>query len=228
MTTTNKSDLALNEFISTWEQSYKQEQAQIPLFQPETGKNLSTEQKQKFVKQFYHIRGHFYEMLWFLGSLAPSFEYKKVVLQNITEEFGGKKSHENLYWDFATELGVDIQSEILSQTNNLKYIQDFDFSHKNWVITQKWEAVWGALSAYEKLDSVDYRKLLILASELNISEKGLHFFVIHAQAQHFETTENLLQKCWDSDSEAVIAGFEFIKEAQMKVWKGLSEEVLRG
>ena len=216
----------LQNFIKQWEVIYKQEQAKIPLFQLETGKKLSLEQKQKFVKQFYHIRGHFYEMLWVLGSLAPSFEYKKVVLQNITEEFGGKKSHENLYWDFASELGVDIQSEVLDQTNNLKYIQDFDFSHKKWVISQKWESVWAAFSAYEKQDNLDYTKLYDVAKEFGISDKALFFFKIHSQVQHFETTENLLQKCWDSDPEAVKSGFEFIKSAQMKAWKGLSDEIL--
>jgi len=169
------------------------------LFQPDFGKTLNLEQKQKFARQFYHTRGHFYEMLWFLGSLAPSFEYKKVVLQNITEEFGGKKSHENLYWDFAKELGG---------------------------YSKMGGAVWAAFSAYEKQDNLDYSKLYELAKNFEISEKGLFFFKIHTQVQHFETTENLLQKCWESDREAVKAGFEFIKRVQMKVWQGLSEEVL--
>lgn len=228
MSITDKSTSELNDFIKTWENSYKQEQSQIPLFQADFGKRLNLEQKQKFVKQFYHIRGHFYEMLWFLGSLAPSFEYKKVVMQNITEEFGGKMSHEQLYWDFAKELDVDIQKEILTQTNNLEYIKKFDFSHKDWVISQKWAAVWAAFSAYEKQDNLDYSKLYDLAKDFGISEKGLFFYKIHAQVQHFETTENLLQKCWESDPEAVKAGFEFIKGTQMKVWNGLSREILGG
>ena len=226
MTNNDKSILDLNEFISIWEDSYKKEQSQIPLFQAGFGKNLNLEQKQKFVKQFYHVRGHFYEMLWFLGSLAPSFEYKKVVLQNITEEFGGKISHEQLYWDFAKELDVDIQKEILTQINNFEYIREFDFSHKKWVISQKWTTSWAAFCAYEKQDNLDYGKLYDLAKDFGVSEKGLFFFKIHAHVQHFKTTENLLQECWKSDSEAVKSGFEFIKSAQMKVWKGLSEEVL--
>ena len=77
----------LNEFISEWEQKYRSEIDQVAVFDPEQTSNWSMEKKRYFAKIFYHIRGHFHDFLWFMGSHAPDAHTKQIVLNNIAEEF---------------------------------------------------------------------------------------------------------------------------------------------
>jgi hypothetical protein len=49
-----------------------------------------------------------------------------------------------------------------------------------------------ALSAYERLDNLDYKYLAELAMSLQTPRNGLLFFKVHLNAQHFSTTEKYL------------------------------------
>jgi hypothetical protein len=205
---------------------YQLKAKSIKLFQPEFTKNLTLEQKQKFVLSFYHIRGKFYKFLWYLGSLAPSREYKQVVIDNIWEEFGQTISHEQWYYKFANEFGVDCKQEILEEKHNSQCIEDYNEEHIKFILTKPFEQVWSIFGAYEMLDNSDYQNLYKLAENLGSSKQDLVFFDIHRRAGHFETVSPLLQQIWDKDSESVKAGFEFILNHQLQMWKDLSEKVL--
>jgi len=91
----------LNDYTTSWAGDYQNEVSKLKLFQ-KGGISWDLEKKQKFVRTFYHIRGHFYKFLWTLGRFAPNNDFKKVILGNVEEEFGSNgPTHEKLYFDFA-------------------------------------------------------------------------------------------------------------------------------
>lgn len=93
--------MTLPEFLITWDERNLAAHRGIDLFDPEKSKILTVEQRIYFAKIFYHACGHFHDFLWFMGSHAPSVAQKKKIIDNITEEFGGSRLHEDLYIDFA-------------------------------------------------------------------------------------------------------------------------------
>ncbi len=109
---------SLNNFLEQWDLDYAKSINNIPLFNPELTKLWTQQQKVRFIKVFYHSRGHFRDFLWHLGNFAPNKAAKALVLENIAEEFGGDNpSHEQLYLDFAQKHGVDLTKEILEEKN---------------------------------------------------------------------------------------------------------------
>src|SRR3989344_2924778 len=112
----------LNQFLENWDLVQREEHGRIPLFNPSLTKTLTSSEKSHFVKVFYHLRGHFHDFLWFIANHAPNAEAKQTILDNINEELGGnKKSHEQLYFDFANSLGVDLMDEVVNQTSYLPF-----------------------------------------------------------------------------------------------------------
>ncbi len=214
----------LDQFVQNWKIEYQSQAQNFKLFQPDTI-NWNVENKAKFAKLFYHIRGHYYQYLWYLGSTAPTPDYKKVILENVIEEFGqGSVSHDQLYMRFAKDCGVDIIPEILSEASNVEFIRKFNHNFLNLTLIKPWEVVWATFSAYEMLDKVDYNNLVNLVQGWELSNQGMTFFKIHAIATHYETTEELLQKIWDKNPQAVKDEFQFILENQLGMWKRLGEE----
>src|SRR6056297_3625328 len=117
MTTSQKDELhSLNDTIQALDFDYRQKISQNPLFDVNRTKHWTAEQKQFFCKVFYHLRGHFHDFLWLMGNYAPSLEAKNIFLNNIGEEFGeSRRSHEQLYIDFAHSLNVDIPQEMITE-----------------------------------------------------------------------------------------------------------------
>jgi Iron-containing redox enzyme len=206
---------------------YQAKASSMTLFQPNFAKNLTPEQKQKFVLSFYHIRGKFYKFLWYLGSLAPNKEYKQVVIDNLWEEFGQTISHEQWYYKFADEFGVDCKQGILEERHNSQWIANYNEEHVRFILTRPFEQVWAIFGAYESLDNIDYNNLYELAQNLGSTKPGLVFFEIHRRAGHFETVSPLLQQIWDKDPQAVMTGFEFIFQHQLQMWERLGEEIVK-
>jgi hypothetical protein len=99
---------SLKEFVESLDLLYIEKLKQIALFDPKKSSLLSLEQKQLFCKVFYHLRGHFHDFLWVMGNFLPNEGLKQIVLTNISEEFGMRCSHEQLYVRFAEALGVDM------------------------------------------------------------------------------------------------------------------------
>jgi hypothetical protein len=217
----------LQQFVETQTKEYQEKAGKLKLFQPQYAQNLTPEQKQKFALTFYHIRGKFYKFLWYLGSSAPTREYKQVVIDNLWEEFGQTISHEHWYYKFASEFGADCKKEILEEKYNYQWIKDYNEEHIKFILTKPFEQVWGIFGAYEALDNIDYNNLYRLAENLGSIKQGLVFFEIHRRAGHYETVSALLQQIWDKDLEGVKVGFDFIFEHQLQMWEKLGEEILR-
>ena len=219
----------LKNYIEAWQKDYSEQSLKVPLFQNELTGNFSLIQKQKFVRHFYHIRGHFYKFLWLLGSTATgsmAMEMKKVILENISEEFGRQKSHEQMYFDFANSLEVElIQSEVLDETSNVSFIKEFNQSHLEFILNNQGSSAWAAFSAYEALDNLDYVNLLSLVSNWNLGSKAMTFYKVHAIAAHHQTTESILQKIWEDDQESVKKSFTFIAGHQLKMWQNLYNQI---
>jgi len=214
---------SLNDYTTSWTQKYQKKAKMLKLFQ-KGGISWDLEKKQKFVKTFYHIRGHFYKFLWTLGGFAPNNNFKKVILGNVEEELGGRgPAHEKLYLDFGQGFGVDILEEVLLEKYNFEFVKQFNQNHINFIVKEPWNSKWGAFSAYEKLDNVDYTNLLSLAKEMKTGSRSLIFFKVHQVADHFESTSKLLEEIWEKDPQSVKKGFEFIAQNQLEMWRELGK-----
>jgi len=219
----------LETYLQTWDTAYDNKSCRIPLFDLSKPPQLSLAQKQLFVKSFYHARGHFYRFLWYVGSFANTADEKKVVVDNIVEEFGGaRRSHEQLYFDFAQSLDVDLVSEIQSEAAYLPFLKVFNQGHIDWLLTKDWNHKWAAFSAYERLDNIDYENLYKLVSSLGLDEKALRFFDAHRWVKHYEGASNSLLKIWELHPQSVKSSFEFIGAHQLQMWRNLSNLVLTG
>ncbi|MEI6728974.1 MAG: iron-containing redox enzyme family protein [bacterium] len=215
----------ITDFLATWDDQYQTQILKIPLFQERSSLNLY--QQKKFAAVFYHLRGHFYRFLWYLAGRAPDNRYKKIVLANISEEFGGQlDSHEELYWEFCKALNVNISEEILNPKFNLKFTELFNQTHLEFILKENWPAAWAAFAAYERLDNIDYANLKNLALKFDLPAKALKFFEVHTKVTHFEKTEPLLSNLYLENFDEVKKGFEFISKHQIQMWKNLSESVL--
>ena len=222
---TTNPQTAMNLYLDQCQAQYQAEVKQIAIFNSVITAKWDLETKLKFTKIFYHIRGHFIDMLWHLGNLAPNIEYKSIVLKNIQEEFGSKNSHEVLFFNFANSLGADIKNEIVRPVWYLDFVKEFNHNHIKFVLEKSWNSAWAAFSAYEKLDNLDYPNLFELAQSLDVNRQALVFFKIHMSVTHFDNTEPKLIQIWESDPESVKAGFEFIFKNQLEMWRSLDAEM---
>ncbi|OGO92831.1 MAG: hypothetical protein A3F10_04480 [Coxiella sp. RIFCSPHIGHO2_12_FULL_42_15] len=213
----------LNEFISEWEQKYRSEIDQVAVFDPEQTSNWSMEKKRYFAKIFYHIRGHFHDFLWFMGSHAPDAHTKQIVLNNIAEEFSMNGiSHEKLYHLFAQTLDTNMSDEIVDEHFYLPFVKKFNKNHMSWLTSHGWIECFSAFSAYEKLDNVDYFYLHRLAKSFDVNGRALTFFSIHLYVEHFDVTFQNLLDMWKKDAAGVEKAFIFISSNQLEMWKGLA------
>lgn len=217
---------SLDNFLKAWEKEYVDKVSQIPIFNTDLTANLSQSQKEMFVKLFYHLRGHFHDFLWYVGNHADDKETKDIVLSNIAEEFnGGAKSHEQLYMIFAESLGLNIRNFFQDKEYRIDFVEDFNNSHIDWLHKHSADHCFCAFAAYEKLDNVDYQKLMELVKSFGISHKGQVFFKIHSVVEHFQPTYNKLSHIWSKSEEAVKDSFTFITDNQAKMWQKLSDKI---
>jgi pyrroloquinoline quinone (PQQ) biosynthesis protein C len=218
--------ISLKEFIQKIDLAYTEKLKNISLFDSRNTSLWSQAQKQRFCKVFYHVRGHFHDFMWIVGNFLPNEELKQIVLGNISEEFGVRRSHEELYVRFAEALGVDIIEEIKEEGHYLEFAKAFNREHKKWLLNHDWEHKMAAFSAYERLDNVDYPHLFDLAKSFELSDYELSFFRVHTVVQHFESTEEQIGKIWEKNKEKVIQAFYFIYNHQLQMWSALSDAML--
>lgn len=217
---------SLNSFVEQWADHYQDELKNVKLFQEPFVKALSLKQKQYFIKIFYHARGHFHDFLWFIGNNATDKITKQMILDNIAEEFNySASSHEQMYFEFAKSFNVDIFEEITEEKNYIQSIKDFNHEHIRWLSKNSNNSRISALAAYEKLDNIDYRNLYDMAVNLETNNKGLVFFKVHKQVQHFEPWLGLLTDIWSINAEQVKNAFKFIGEHQLTMWNNISSEL---
>lgn len=219
-------DESLDHYLEVWDKQYIERTKKIDLFNTDLTSKWSLKQKQLFVKIFYHARGHFHEFLWYMGNHADSKHTKDMVIQNIAEELNGSaSSHEQMYFDFATSLDVDMGEEFISEEHYLPFVKKFNKGHIKWLHEHNNNARSSAFAAYERLDNVDYISLLSLAESLGVTRKGLNFFKVHVKVKHFETVEGQLREIWATDQEQAKTAFDFIADHQMQMWQGLSDVI---
>lgn len=215
----------LQTFLTQWDNEYRESVSSLPLFNTTPELDWSSEQKQFFCKIFYHARGHLSDFLWYMGNVAPNMKSKELVLYNYSEEFGGHSpSHEQLYFFFTKEMGVPSPNDVTDPKYYLPFLKEFNDEHVNWLKTHDWDGCLGAYSAYERLDNLDYANLLVLAENLGATKKGLIFFKVHSEVEHFDATTELLNESWNRNEEIVRQSFEFIAKHQQKMWEKLSHE----
>ena len=219
----------MESFLAEWEQHYKSETTKIPLF-TDAAINLTDEQRRLFVRLFYHARGHFHHFLWIMASMAPSPNFREVVLRNITDELGGTDpshlSHEQLFFGFAEALGVDVSEEMKTKKNYMPFLGEFNEGHTQALLNSNWDAKWAIFAAYELLDNTDYENLYALATRLGVTGDALTFFDVHRNGDHFTDTFRLLQMIWNKDEQTVRRGFDFIGKHQLAMWQEMSRQLL--
>ena len=71
--------MTLETFLNHWEKEYNKKAKDIEIFQTELTSQWSAEQKSKFASVFYHLRGHFHDFLWYVGSHADDQETKDII-----------------------------------------------------------------------------------------------------------------------------------------------------
>lgn len=217
---------SLENFLLELDEKYQKNVSTIDLFNAETDINWPQEQKKFFCKILYHARGRLHEMLWHLGNIAPNLESKKIILYNYAEEFGGHApSHEQLYFYFAEDMGILSSEEVTDPKYYLSFFKKYNAEHINWIKKYHWIGGFAAFSAYERLDNIDYTNLYNLAKKLDITHKGMIFFRVHAEVEHFSATTKLLNDAWEKNEELVRKSFAFIYNHQEKMWKKVSQAV---
>lgn len=94
-------------------------------------------------------------------------------MKNISEELNSSsKSHEQLYIEFANSVGANLEKELIDEENYLPFLQDFNRGHLKWLHAHDADERFAALSAYERLDNIDYVYLMNMVESLNISSSG--------------------------------------------------------
>lgn len=218
----------LQDFLTAWDKDYKKEVAQIPLF-TEANKSLTDGQKILFAHLFYHARGHFDRFLWIMASMAPSADYRTVVIRNITDELGGMDpthvSHEQLFLKFAAAIDPNFFDEVRTEKTYLPFLREFNEGHIKALLNSNWHEMWSIFAAYELLDNADYNNLYDLAVRMGMTGDALTFFEVHKDGDHFGETFELLEEAWDKGPEQVRKGFDFIGKHQLDMWTKLSDRV---
>lgn len=218
--------MELDQFLEEWDKKYIAELKSIPIFQPDLTSKWNDKQKSKFANVFYHLRGHFHDFLWYVGNHADDKETKDIILKNIGEEFNGSaKSHEQLYMDFTASIGIDTSKSFIDDKYNLPFAKEFNHNHIKWLHEHSAAHRFAALSAYERLDNVDYISLLELVKSLDVDRKGQIFFKIHAVVEHFAPTHAKLKEIWTISEDIVKDSFTFIGYNQLRMWNNLSEAI---
>jgi hypothetical protein len=227
METTINTVTDFREFIHSKDSEYRDQIGSLALFQPQTTGLWSDEDKQRFASVFYHIRGYFIQFMWYVANFSSDDTVKSILMDNIKEELGvgGKKSHEQLYSDFAVCCNVDIQDEIVNQTNYLPFAKAYNKDHMVWLKDHSSNARLAAFAAYERLDNIDYDYLYQLSDSLALSKEGSLFFKVHTLVEHYEPTEALLKEMWLENKHDVIDSFEFIYNHQLNMWRQLSDYI---
>ena len=229
--------MTLDEFLEQWDADYRKRAEKIPMFDPRKPLLWTWKQWIYFVRVFYHVRGHFNELVWHLGNMAPTAQLKRMFLANIADEWGlgvpmhNLPSHEELYYRFAGAVGLDreilIEEEVLREKTYLPFIRKFNHGHIERLKRNSWIYAFALFAAYERLDNGDYARLLKFVTERRgIPGWGRKFFEVHAQVRHFEPTREYLETIWEDNNTGVVReAFKFIADHQLAVTRKMNAAV---
>lgn len=222
-----ESNNTLLDFLVKWDENYKIALNAIKMFNSEWVKSWTDEQKKLFIKILYHQRGHFSDVLWYMGNYAPNFEFKEMIIDNIRDEFGKYGlSHEALYINFAKGMGVDLSYELLEEEMYLPFIRQYNQGHLRWLRENDWDHRFAAFAALERLDNLDYSSLRDIAVAMGAQKKDLVFFNVHIYVTHYEDlAKEKFNELWHLNPRLVTETFNFIARYQTKMWGKISDEV---
>jgi pyrroloquinoline quinone (PQQ) biosynthesis protein C len=175
---------------------------------------------------FYFVRYDFCRLNFVVGARCCSHESLWGGLaRNLYEELGGKKgvSHNQLYRDFL--VSVDAPGE--DDLQEPEFAQQFNFAWDKFCRESSLAEALAAIAIYEIFDVPDYQLLLQVMQEAKVKQTGLHFFQVHAVAQHFEMFEETMT--WLFEQEGGEAAFqkakEFVFQTQTQMWSGLIDHL---
>ena len=176
----------------------------------------------RFGGSFYFVRYNFYRHNFLVGARSsPNEVYWGGLVGNLREELGGNSqlTHNSLYRNFLAEIGIENEL-VLKQP---RFARTFNESWHHYITTQPFLHALGAIAVYELLDQPDYSLLLTLVKEAGISRRGLRFFSVHAQANHYELFQGPLTEVWKSKRGqlALTKAARFVNEMQETMWRGL-------
>ncbi len=214
-------------YLSDWDAEYKTEIKKIDLFDASKTSTWSFQQKQFFIKVFYHLRGHFADFLWYMGNFAPDASTKEMIIRNIRDEFNQNGlSHEQLYFIFAEAFDVDLSFELLDEGSYLPFARDYIQGQLRWLRSNDWDHRLAGFAAIERLDNVDYASFRDVAISMGAEKKALTFFNVHICADHFEgILASAFGELWQKDQLLVRNVFTFIKDFQIDMLNQLSNAV---
>jgi pyrroloquinoline quinone (PQQ) biosynthesis protein C len=220
------SEMTLDDFLIKWDKDYHHNIAHLPIFDKNQTSKWTVAQQQYFVKTFYHVRGHFHDVLWYMGNFAPNKEMKELILENIRDEFNGNAmSHEYLYILFAKAVGVDLEQEFVKEESYLPFIKEFNHGHINWLRSHDWDERLACFAALERLDNLDYKRGKAIAESLRLKNSDLVFFNVHIQVEHFSPIFNYIQNIWNSNPKKIQLAFSFIMRHHATMWDKLSKAI---
>jgi len=213
------------DFIYAKDSEYREQIGSLTLFRPDLTGTWSVLDKQRFASVFYHIRGYFIEFMWYIANFTDSETVKTIIMDNMHEELGvnGKLSHEQLYANFASFCGIDIQDEIINKTNYLPFVRQYNKEHIRWLQQHSNSGRLAAFAAYERLDNIDYHYLYQLSDAMELSKSAKTFFKVHTLVEHFEPTIDLLKTGWAENAHEIKEAFAFIYSHQLNMWRQLSD-----
>jgi hypothetical protein len=219
----------LGTFVEQWEGDYQSRLKQVSLLDPSEASTLSLEQREYFAHLFWHVRGHFAEFLWILGSKAPDKKSKQVVLDNIADEFGARSdehtSHEVLYNRFAESLGADTTMTPVDDAYYPTFLREYNQDHLRFMLGNDWNTCSALFSGYESLDNSDYGAVEEIGKAWGLDRHSLEFFEVHRKSDHFGEVSSELDRIWKEDQSAVTNGFTFIGKHQLAMWQELSTTI---
>lgn len=216
-------------FIQEWEYNYKMQMAEIQIFNPQFVSSWSNKQKRYFIKLLYHQRAHFHDILWIMGNSAPNNLERKLILENIYDEFGKYgRSHEDLYMDFAKSFGIDLSDEIIDEKYYLNFLREYNKGHMKWLKSKDWEHKIAGFAAIERFDNIDYTSLYQTAIAMGAKHEGLNFFLAHMYVDHFDNLKNgtFMSLCYNKP-EIIRSTFNELGKYQLDIWKKISAELIK-
>jgi pyrroloquinoline quinone (PQQ) biosynthesis protein C len=221
--------MTLEEYLAAWDEQYLIAVRSIPLFDRDVTQQWTLDQRQYFVKLFFHLRGHFGEVLWALGTATPDADFKEIILENIRDEFGGKgKSHEQLFQELASSLGCDLSTEYVDNKYYLPFARLYNQSQLQAIAAQDWNQSLIGFAAGEHLDSVDYAGLRGIFESFGLNSNQLAFFRAHTHSDHFSgAVIDKLRALWDRDMGTVQRAFDQVRQFQISMWREFSDVVCR-
>lgn len=217
-----------NDFLNDWDHRYQSVVSKNPLFDNKITASWTSQQKQLLVGYLYHIRGHFHDLLWEMGTSAPSSEYKEMIITNIRDEFGGRGlSHEHMYFLFARHFNIELQNELVENRYYADFIREYQKTVLLWFKQQTWDKKLAAFAAVERLDNIDYANLLSLARSLGqLAPKQEAFFIIHINVAHFsEAIKASLLTTWKKSRAIIEESFAIVLDIQTAMWQDLYTNV---